>query len=252
MIYLKSLHLPTDAAEIGVIQGESRTCFGTFYPFKIFPQKRLSRLDFDSVTMLYGGNGSGKSTLVNVIAELTGAVRYSDFNDAPFFSRYVKLCRAEYMRRPPAATVLTSDDVFDYALSARAVNGKIDEQREELIEKYVRIRGEAIDNPEIGLLHGLDDYERWRETRDILSRRKTQSQFVKQRTARDVDLYSNGETSMRYFLDRIEEDGLYLLDEPENSLSPERQEELRDYIAATVRTSLAHTALNARSGGVGP
>ena len=42
---------------------------------------------------------------------------------------------------------------------------------------------------------------------------------------------------MRYFLDRITDDGIYLLDEPENSLSVELQIELARYIEATVRAT---------------
>ena len=57
--------------------------------------------------------------------------------------------------------------------------------------------------------------------------------FVRARVARDIDLYSNGETALRYFIDRIDEDALYLLDEPENSLSIELQIKLKEYIAAT-------------------
>ena len=52
-----------------------------------------------------------------------------------------------------------------------------------------------------------------------------------------MDLYSNGETAMRYFLDRIYDDGIYLLDEPENSLSVEFQIELAKYIEATVKAT---------------
>jgi predicted ATPase len=55
--------------------------------------------------------------------------------------------------------------------------------------------------------------------------------------ARDVDLHSNGETAMQYFIDRIDEDALYILDEPENSLSIERQLELCEYITATARST---------------
>ena len=40
---------------------------------------------------------------------------------------------------------------------------------------------------------------------------------------------------MRYFLERIEDDAVYLLDEPENSLSIEFQIELAEYISATAR-----------------
>jgi predicted ATPase len=70
---------------------------------------------------------------------------------------------------------------------------------------------------------------------EILSPRKTQSSYIKKRTARDIDLYSNGQTAMKYFLERIEDDGVYLLDEPENSLSIELQIELAEYISATAR-----------------
>ena len=187
--------------------------------------------------MFYGGNGSGKSTLLNVIAEKIHADRFSEFNDSPLFGEYVDRCQAEYFRRPRRSTVLTSDDVFDYALGARSVNQNIDDRREELFDKYVETHKQAAYDPDVGTFHGLDDYERWKEVREILSPRRSQSQYVKKRVARDIDLCSNGETAMRYFLDRIDEDALYLLDEPENSLSVEFQLQLADYIAATARAT---------------
>ena len=237
MIYVKRLTLPSEIAEIGFIEHEQRTCFNTFYPFKIFPDKGLRRVDFEPVTMFYGGNGSGKSTLLNVLARKMHAVRYSEFNDAPFFDTFVGMCEVDYAKIPRASYMLTSDDVFDYALKARSINEGIDDQRNELFDKYVSIHAEMVRNPEIGRLGGLDDYERWREVREILSPRKTQSKYVKKRVANDIDLCSNGETAMRYFLDRIDEDAVYFLDEPENSLSIERQIELADYVQATARAT---------------
>ena len=235
MIYIKKLTLPSEFAEAKAIELEKRTCFNTFYPFKIFPEMGLGSLDFDSKTMLYGGNGSGKSTLINVLAHKMRAARYSEFNDAPLFDRFTEMCSLDYMRTPRRSSVLTSDDVFDYVLKARTVNENISEQRNELFDKYVAIHGGAERNPDILRLKGLDDYERWSETMEILSPRKSQSNYVKKRTARDIDLYSNGQTAMRYFLERIEDDAVYLLDEPENSLSIEFQIELAEYISATAR-----------------
>ena len=235
MVYVKRLALPSDGAEWGFVMGEKRTCFSTFYPFKIFPNKGLRQVDFDGITMFYGGNGSGKSTLLNVLARKMRAVRYSDFNDAPFFDTFVGMCEVDYAKMPRASYVLTSDDVFDYALKARTINEGIDDQRNELFDKYVAVQREMAYNPEIGRLNGLDDYERWREVREIISPRKTQSKYIKKRVVNDIDLCSNGETAMRYFLDRIEDNGVYLLDEPENSLSIERQIELAEYVAATER-----------------
>ncbi|MBQ7378944.1 MAG: AAA family ATPase [Clostridia bacterium] len=235
MIYIKRLTLPSDYAEIEFIKNEKRTCFHTFYPFKIFPDKGMRHVEFEGITMFYGGNGSGKSTLLNVIARKMGAARYSEFNDSPLFDQFVDMCYLEYAKRPRASFVLTSDDVFDYALSARAINEGIDDQRNQLFDKYVAVHQAMDSDPEMGQLHGLDDYERWREVREILSPKKSQSSYVKKRVVQDIDLCSNGETAMRYFLDRIEDDGVYFLDEPENSLSIERQIELADYIAATER-----------------
>lgn len=233
MIYVKKLRLPSEVQEVKVIEGEKRTCFNTFYPFKIFPEKRLREIEFDRVTLFYGGNGSGKSTLLNVMARLTDAVRYSEFNDAPLFDRFVQMCDLEYYRMPRESVVLTSDDVFDYVLNARNVNEKIDEKRDALFEKYVSVHREMRDNPEIGMLRSFEDFDRWKETREILSPKHSQSSYVRSRTVKEVDLFSNGETAMRYFIDRIENDALYFLDEPENSLSIELQIQLADYIAAT-------------------
>lgn len=235
MIYIKKLTLPSELAEAKAIELEKRTCFNTFYPFKIFTEMGLGSLDFDGITMLYGGNGSGKSTLINVLAHKMRAARYSEFNDAPLFDRFTEMCSLDYMRTPRRSSVLTSDDVFDYVLKARTVNENINGQRNELFDKYVSVHGEAERNPDILRLKGLDDYERWSETMEILSPRKSQSSYVKKRTARDIDLYSNGQTAMRYFLERIEDDAVYLLDEPENSLSIEFQIELAEYISATAR-----------------
>ena len=237
MVYLRRLILPSERAEIEVIKNEGRTCFNTFYPFKIFSEKKLYDIDFDGITLLYGGNGSGKSTLINVIARKLDAIRYSDFNGAPLFDKFTNMCTAELCRTPRNSCVLTSDDVFDYVLNARIVNGDIDEKRNELIDNYVAVHNEVKSNPEILRLGGLDDYERWKTTVEILSRKKTQSSYVKKRVARDIDLKSNGETAMRYFLERIDDDALYLLDEPENSLSIAYQIELAEYISATARAT---------------
>ena len=46
---------------------------------------------------------------------------------------------------------------------------------------------------------------------------------------------SNGESALKYFTEKIGENGLYILDEPENSLSPVRQLELKKFIEDSVR-----------------
>ena len=52
---------------------------------------------------------------------------------------------------------------------------------------------------------------------------------------RNVDMFSNGESAIKYFVDHITENALYLLDEPENSLSIALQQELSTYISASAQ-----------------
>lgn len=51
----------------------------------------------------------------------------------------------------------------------------------------------------------------------------------------NVREHSNGESALIYFTDKIKESGLYLLDEPENSLSPDKQQELLQFLEDSVR-----------------
>ena len=47
--------------------------------------------------------------------------------------------------------------------------------------------------------------------------------------------FTNGETAIEFFINSIGEESLYLLDEPENSLSAEKQLELASFIANSAR-----------------
>ena len=69
-----------------------------------------------------------------------------------------------------------------------------------------------------------------------MSRSKTQSRYIRNTLVDNVREHSNGESAFIYFSDKIKENGLYLLDEPENSLSPERQQELRRFIEDSARS----------------
>jgi len=79
----------------------------------------------------------------------------------------------------------------------------------------------------------IADYEQLKKIN--AARSKTQSRFVRNQLIDNVREYSNGESAFLYFTEKIEENGLYLLDEPENSLSPERQMELAKFIEDSAR-----------------
>lgn len=233
MIYLKELELASDRAETAVIFGEKRTCFGTMYPFKIFPEKQLQYIEFAPVTIFYGGNGSGKTTLLNIISEKINAIRHSEYNKSAFFEKYTDLCQIYGDEIPQNSQTLSSDDVFDYVMNMRYLNSNVDFHREELFRGYGLQMKKMGEEEGYIQLHGLDDYDRWKEVYSVLS--KNQSQFVKERLAKNVDMFSNGETAMRYFTEHIDRDAIYLLDEPENSLSIKYQIDLAKYISDSAR-----------------
>lgn len=227
MNYINSLYLPSDHQETGFLMSQRRTCYNGCYPYKIFPQKGLSEINFAPITIFYGGNGSGKTTLLNVIAEKTNVLRHSAFSGSAFFANYVSDCEIEGKTLPENSQILTSDDVFDYLLNIRYLNDGIDVRREELFEDYLSRK--YADHQ----LKSMADYAEWKESYDAKS--KSQSKFVKERLMRNVDMFSNGESAMRFFVDHITENALYLLDEPENSLSIALQQELCKYIVDSAR-----------------
>ena len=71
--------------------------------------------------------------------------------------------------------------------------------------------------------------------RRIEAKSRTKSTYVARRLPREVDGRSNGETAFYYFTQKIRENALYLLDEPENSLSPKLQRELAVFLADSAR-----------------
>lgn len=226
-LYLKQFRLPSFGQEDDFIQSQHRTCYNGIYPFKLFPARQLRTLDFAAVTIFYGSNGSGKTTLLNIIAEKLRLIRHSPFNGSAFFPEYISMCAANTSAIPRDSRILTSDDVSDYLLNLRCLNDGIDARRNELFDEYTARKYKDL------RFSSLADYDDWKVGYD--AKTKSQSQFVKDRLMRNVDMHSNGETAMLYYTDRITEDALYLMDEPENSLSAKLQLELQKFIADSAR-----------------
>ena len=227
MIYLRNFSFPSEDREYNFILDEKRTCFDTFYPFKILSKNDFTEIDFEPVTILYGGNGSGKSTALNVIAEKIEASRDTIFNKSNFFKDYVDMCDMDEVKITEIKRIITSDDVFDYILNLRNLNEGIDNKRENLFGDYLDAKYSGFK------MKSLEDYEELKKVNS--ARSKTMSKFIRKNLMSNVRLYSNGESAYRYFIEKITENGLYILDEPENSLSPKRQIELMSFIEDSAR-----------------
>ena len=228
MVYLSKFIFPSQDQEETFRFGIKRTCYDSWYPFGILTKHGLRQLDFEPVTILYGGNGSGKSTALNVICEKLGLDRDTLFNRSNFYEDYLKYCSFESaLDIPRISRIITSDDVFDFMLNLRCINNGIDQKREESLVDYLEGRYAKFQ------MKSLDDYEKLKKV--TLARSKTQSQYIRETMMGNVREHSNGESAFIYFEEKIKENALYLLDEPENSLSPERQLELLQFIEESAR-----------------
>ena len=228
MIYLEYFTFPDSDREFDFFVNQKRTCYDSFYPFQILSRHHLQRIDFEPVTILYGGNGSGKTTVLNVIGEKLQLSRESVFNKSNFFQDYLDLCDYQLKGRIPVnSRVITSDDVFDYMLNIRSMNEGIDRKKESLFEDYLDAKYADFQ------MRSLDDYERLKKV--TKARRLTQSRYVRSELMDNIREYSNGESAFIYFSEKITENGLFLLDEPENSLSPARQQDLVKFLEDSAR-----------------
>ncbi len=228
MTYLSHFSFPDIELEYSFLMNIKRTCYDSFYPFQVLSKHGLRMLDFEPITILYGGNGSGKTTALNVIAQKVGAARESVYNRSNFFEDYLRMCDFETQGPVPGdSRIVTSDDVFDFVLNLRCLNDGISQKREELFEEYLENKYAHFQ------MKSLEDYEQLRKVH--MARRKTQSKYVRNNLMDNVREHSNGESAFLYFSEKIQENGLYLLDEPENSLSPLRQQELSKFLEDSAR-----------------
>ena len=227
-MYLSAFYFPGEEAESDFMFGLKTTYDQSVYPYGILPKAGLNEIIFRPVTILYGGNGSGKSTALNVIAEKLRLERNSAYNRSRFFQEYVDRCKAAQDERiPKGSRIITSDDVFDMMLDIRSINEGIDRKREELAEDYYTLKREKFQ------LKSLDDLDHLHRINQ--ARSKTKSRFIENESGKSLRERSNGENAIMFFQSKIEMDTLCLLDEPENSLSPENQLVLADFLSESVR-----------------
>lgn len=231
-MFLEQFKLPGREKEEQFLMNEPRllrTCYSSVYPFQVFSFEEFGTFYFAPITVLYGNNGSGKTSLLNIIAEKLNIKRDIPFNHSPFFNDYVKLCQIQITgeKAPKKNKVIASDDVFAHLLNKRDAQRKMDETREQLLSEYQNYREKVFRFSSLG---DLEEVKKINEAKNV-----TGSKFVNRRLLKNPRLRSNGESAFRFFTEQIQEDGLYLLDEPENSLSPLLQTELKRYIQDSAR-----------------
>ena len=236
MIYLQSYTLPTlDEEEDKAERYWSRRAGGnphpSAYPYGIFPYKGLRRIEFSEVTIFCGGNGSGKSTLCNLIAESLNLPRITPFNTSTYFHEYIRyMCKWEVAEKrgvAPGSAIFTSDDVFYGLIDRRVENFETEDRRREASDEYreEKARMQRGDGP---VYRTLADYDKLVKRLEV--RHKTISKYVTAKAGQLTTPDSNGQYALNFFREHFRDDCLFLLDEPENSLSPKYQKEVAKLI----------------------
>lgn len=195
------------------------------YPYHVFSGKAEKVFLFQPITVLYGNNASGKSTLLNIIANKLGlnGMEYATCNKygtTAYFSDFVNECNYELgeddsgrqiLRIPEASKYIKSEDIL-YEIK------KI-QQESVLAEGYIyeHVR-RGMPKNQIDILRSSK--KMWKQMEYI--------KFAQEK-------YSNGETTLLLLDDYLEIDALYLLDEPEVSLSPVNQVFLAEKINQMAR-----------------
>ena len=217
------------------------------YPFSLLAY-HLSCLDFEPITILYGGNGSGKSTILNVISNKLHISREAPYNSSYLMEKYVKMCSFKsnfhYTNKDldlvnktnykydilEISKMITSDDVFKKMIDKRLRDDQKRFKSDMIIEEK---RAAAGTVPKSINLEDETSIERFN---DFLSMRKSSyTEYIKKTIGDIGPSFSNGETGLMCLMEQISNPGLYLLDEPENSMSCETQLKLVEFIELSAR-----------------
>lgn len=179
------------------------------FPFSVPAIGALRELAFAApVTFLVGENGSGKSTFLEALAWAAESVvagsapidRDATLAHAAVLGHAMRLVWNARTRR---GFFLRAEDFFGHV---KEVNAKLAHHRAEAD----RIRAENPDLPEA-------------ELGRISAPHTSSVSGLVSRYGADADARSHGEQFLAFFQARVAAGGLYLLDEPEAPLSPQRQ-----------------------------
>jgi predicted ATPase len=194
MIHLQGINLkPSAAKQRG-------------FPFTLPLIKNFGELELRSaVAFFVGENGSGKSTLIEAIAAglNLAAVGGEDVARDKTLSNaraLGKQLRFAWRNKTHRGFFLRAEDFFNFARRLQTMQAELQEMADDFEKEYT---GYAL-----GLAKGA-----------ALSQRRA----LIERYGENLDANSHGESFLKLFQSRFVPAGLYLLDEPEAPLSPQRQ-----------------------------
>jgi predicted ATPase len=189
------------------------------YPFNLHLVKNLEQVKFTkNITFFVGENGSGKSTILEALAyaaaiPTAGAM---SIEDDPFMQAardLGKMLSLRFSEKTHAGFFARAEDFFGFV---KNINGQIRALDDEIAEMTANWTGGNLEEA----------------IKPILEERKA----FTDRYSENLDAMSHGEGFLKFFMARITRKGLYLIDEPEAALSPQRQLSLISLILEKVKT----------------
>ncbi len=192
------------------------------FPFNLSIVKNLKSLSFDSpVTFFVGENGSGKSTFLEAIGAGISlpTIGSHDITYDPTLKPAMALAdnfRFTWNSKTQRGFFLRAEDFFGFTKRLNELHKSFDED----IARYeASLKGEAL----------------LRARGAILG----QKNALVNKYGLDLDANSHGESFLKIFQSRLTGKGLYLMDEPEAPLSPQRQLALISLIRNMVKNENA-------------
>lgn len=177
------------------------------FPFALPVVKKFKEIKFRSpVTFLVGENGSGKSTLLEALAAAAGSVVVGGedvradktLHHARALAAQLKLV---WTKRTHRGFFLRAEDFFNFTRRVNRAGAELEEMAGEFEREGLKGYGLRLAQ---GVVRG-------------------QRAALADRYGEDADALSHGESFLQLFRSRFVPGGLYLLDEPEAPLSPQRQ-----------------------------
>lgn len=176
------------------------------YPFSLSLLAHTKSIDFTTpVTILVGENGCGKSTILEAIAVATKlpTVGATESHHDPSLQAAKKLAdkmQLTWQANNHRGFFLRAEDFFGFQKRIVEMQAELRSQKQEYGDKFT-------------------GYAR------TLTVGSTQAQLgeLEKKYGKDPDAFSHGESFLNLFASRLVPQGLYILDEPEVPLSPQRQ-----------------------------
>jgi predicted ATPase len=189
------------------------------FPFNLELVKNLKTIKFSSnITFFVGENGSGKSTILEAIAYSSGVPTAGGLSiaDDPLLEparALGKMLSLRFLEKTHKGFFARAEDFIGFVKNILRSIAELDTEIKDIKETWT--------GGDINLA-----------LRPLLGERKE----ITDRYSENLDAMSHGEGFLKFFKTRITGKGLYLIDEPEAALSPQRQLSLIALILEKVKT----------------